>query len=269
MTPYFRLLLAACLFISLTAAGGAPKSELWPRWQAHGTGLVVDDSAYAAFLARYRSVGQDGVARLTYGKVTPTDRAALKAYVRTLSASDVDRMSRPQQYAYWVNLYNAATIDLMLDNYPLASIAKLKDGLFSFGPWDRKLLKVKGEALSLNDIEHRILRPNWKDPRIHFIVNCASIGCPDIGASPLRVATLDAQLNAARDGFLAHPRGVRMTAKGLQVSSIFHWYDVDFGGKAGVVRYVKAHGPRPLSARITAETKIAGHDYDWALNEAK
>jgi hypothetical protein len=268
MNRLLRLCLACVLMIGLAAAGGAPKSDLLPRWQTSGTGLVVDDSAYVSLLSRYRTVGKDGVARFAYGKVTAPDKAALKAFLRSLAATDVDRMTRAQQYAYWVNLYNAATIDLILDNYPLPSITKLKDGLFSFGPWDRKLVKVKGMALSLNDIEHRILRPIWKDPRIHFVVNCASIGCPDIGALPLRAQTLDAQLNAARDAFIAHPRGAQMSAKGLRVSSIFHWYGEDFGGPAGVVRYIKTHGARGLAATIKADTKIAGHDYDWALNDA-
>jgi hypothetical protein len=253
------------LWLGLTAAG--PKADLWPRWQAQGPGLVLDDSAYASFLARYRSVGRDGVARLAYGKVTPADKAALRGYITAMAATDVDRLTRAQQYAYWVNLYNAATIDLILANYPVASITKLKDGVFSFGPWDRKLLRVKGEAISLNDIEHRILRPIWKDPRIHFIVNCASIGCPDIGAAPLRATTLDAQLNGARDGYLAHPRGVQLTAKGLKVSSIFNWYGSDFGGAAGVVRYIKAYGPASVQTRITPATKIIDDAYDWSLND--
>lgn len=255
------------LWLGLTAA--APTSELWPRWQASGPGLVLDDSAFASLLARYRTMGRDGVARIAYGRVSLADKAALKTYVGKLAATDVDRLTRPQQYAYWVNLYNAATIDLILSNYPLESITKLKDGMFSFGPWDRKLLKVKGEALSLNDIEHRVLRPIWKDPRVHFSLNCASIGCPDIGAIPLRADTLDAQLNGARDAYLAHPRGVQLTATGLQVSSIFNWYSSDFGGPKGVVRYIKAHGPASLQARITPATKIIGDGYDWSLNDAR
>jgi Protein of unknown function, DUF547 len=269
MTNRLILRLAALfgLWLGLTAA--APKPELWPRWQASGPGLVLDDSLFATLLVRYRTLGRDGVARLAYGKVSLADKAALKAYVQGLAATDVDRLTRPQQYAYWVNLYNAATIDLILSNYPLESITKLKDGVFSFGPWDRKLLKVQGEALSLNDIEHRILRPIWKDPRVHFIVNCASIGCPDIGATPLRAGTLDAQLNDARDAYLAHPRGVQLTAEGLQLSSIFNWYGSDFGGPKGVVRYIKAHGPASLRARITPATKIIGDDYDWSLNDAR
>jgi Protein of unknown function, DUF547 len=262
-------LLSLWLGIWQDLAAASPKAELWPRWQAQGPGLALDDSPYAKFLARYRSVGRDGVARLGYGKVSAPDKAALNAYVRAMAVSDVDRLSRVQQYAYWVNLYNAATIDLILANYPLASITKIKDGVFGFGPWDRKILRVKGEQLSLNDIEHRILRPIWKDPRIHFIVNCASIGCPDIGATPLRADTLEAQLSAARDAYLAHPRAVQLTPKGLKVSSIFDWYGSDFGGPDGVVRYIKAHGPPAMQARITPATKIIGDDYDWSLNEAR
>jgi hypothetical protein len=256
------------LWLALPALG-APKPELWPRWQASGPGASVDDSAFAGFLRRYRSIGPDGVARLAYGKVSAADKAALKAYVAALSRTDVDQLTRPQQYAYWVNLYNAATVDLILANYPLASITKVKDGFLSFGPWDRKWLRVKGETLSLNDIEHRILRPIWKDPRIHFIVNCASIGCPDISPAPLRAETLEAQLNVARDNFLAHPRGAQLSARGLKISSIFHWYSVDFGGPTGTVRYLKTYGPPNLQSRLTATTKITDHHYDWSLNETK
>ncbi len=269
MTNRLILRLAALFGLWLGLMAAAPKSELWPRWQASGPGLVLDDSAFASLLTRYRTMGRDGVAKLAYSKVTPADKAMLKAYIRGLAAVDVDRLTKPQQYAYWVNLYNAATIDLILSNYPLTSITTLKDGMFSFGPWDRKLLKVKGEALSLNDIEHRILRPIWKDPRVHFSVNCASIGCPDIGATPLRADTLDAQLNSARDAYLAHPRGVQLTAKGLQLSSIFNWYASDFGGPKGVVRYIKAHSPPSLQTRITPATKIIGDAYDWSLNDAR
>jgi Protein of unknown function, DUF547 len=263
-----RLVALSGLWLALTALGG-PKADLWPRWQTSGPGSIVDDSPFASFLNRYRSVGPDGVARLAYGKVSPADKARLKAYVSALSRTDVDRLTRPQQFAFWVNLYNAATVDLVLSHYPVTSITKVKDGFLSFGPWDRKLVSVKGERLSLNDVEHRILRPIWKDPRIHFIVNCASVGCPDIYAAPLRADTLEPQLNAARDAFLDHPRGAQLSAKGLKVSSIFHWYAVDFGGPAGVVRYLKSHGPSHLQSRLTATTKITGHAYDWSLNEAK
>lgn len=114
-----------------------------------------------------------------YAEVTKEDKTLLNDYLDQLSKLDPREFNRQEQYAYWVNLYNALTVKLILDNYPVASITKL-GGLFSFGPWDEKVFTVAGQTLTLNDIEHRILRPIWKDPRTHYAVNCASLGCPNL-----------------------------------------------------------------------------------------
>jgi hypothetical protein len=111
---------------------------------------------------------------------------ALKDYISTLVAVDPATLNRSEQFALLANLYNAKTIDIVLENYPVKSIKDISLGgglfaAFTGGPWKAKVLKMKGVALSLDDIEHGILRPTFRDPRVHYAVNCASVGCPNLG----------------------------------------------------------------------------------------
>ncbi len=244
-----------------------PRADLWPRWQRSGTGAPVDYGEWAAFLARYRSVGADGVARIAYGKVTSTDRARLDAFVRRLEAAPVDRMTRTEQLAYWINLYNAATVRLVIDRYPVTTIRKIDGGLLDLGPWNRPLLKVAGATLTLNDIEHRIIRPIHADARIHFAVNCASIGCPDLAAEPYVAARLDDQLDAAARAFVNHPRGLRLEKGRLVGSSIFNWYAVDFGGPRGVLPILRQYANQKTILLLQGRATIDRFSYDWTLND--
>jgi hypothetical protein len=262
-------LLALCFWVTAPAQASGVRPEAWARWQASGSGLEIDQAAWDRFLASYRRVGRDGIARIAYGRVTPRDRAALKAYVRMLSAADVDRMNGAQQFAHWVNLYNAATVDLVLDNYPVSSIRKIDGGLLNTGPWKRKLLTVKGERLSLDDIEHRILRPIWRDPRVHYAINCAALGCPDIPDRAYTAARANAMLDAAARNFVNHPRGFRVENGKLVASSIFDWFAVDFGGADGVLTHARRYATPAKAARLRGKARPDSYDYEWALNEAR
>src|SRR6185503_17839522 len=132
--------------------------------------------------------------------------AALDAYVEKMQGVAIRTFCRPEQRAYWANLYNATTVKVVLDHYPVDSIMKINisPGLFAKGPWKKKLLKVEGEEVSLDDVEHRILRPIWKDPRTHYSVNCASLGCPNLQPHAFTAATLDAMLDEAARGYVNH-----------------------------------------------------------------
>ena len=145
-----------------------------------GSSVQLDHSAWSRFLAIYLFPGNDGVNRVAYGRVSAADKALLDGYIEMLVASPVSHLSRPEQLAYWINLYNAVTMRVVLQHYPVRSIREVDGGLFGTGPWDAKLVTVEGERLSLDDIEHGILRPVWHDPRIHYAINCASISCPKL-----------------------------------------------------------------------------------------
>jgi hypothetical protein len=267
----FALVLFVLLAIPATAA---PKAELWERWTVHDPASVrtVDHSAWADFLSAHVVRGADGIARVTYARVGEDGRMRLRGYLDRLQATEIDGLARPEQLAFWINLYNALTVDTVLAHYPVASIRdiRISPGLFAAGPWGRKLVRVAGEALSLDDIEHRIVRPVWRDARVHYALNCAALGCPDLAAVPFEGARIDAQLDAAGHAFVNHPRGVRFDASGrLRVSSIYDWFRSDFGeGDAGLLAHLKRHAAPALRARLDRVDRLHGHDYDWALNGA-
>jgi Protein of unknown function, DUF547 len=264
------LALAGCATIE---AQLAPAAEPLSRWERHSanSARAVDHRMWAAFLARYRVPGADGVARVRYAAVTAADREALKRYVAQLEAVEVDTLNRREQLAYWVNLYNAVTVRTVLDRYPVKSIRdiSLGGGLFQVGPWGAKLVTVKGERLSLDDIEHRILRPLWRDPRIHYVVNCASLGCPHLPAAPLTGANAEAALEAAARAYINHPRGATLQNGRLVVSRIYRWYREDFGeSEAAVIAHIRRYALPPLAAQLAGISAVDRYEYDWSLNDA-
>ena len=130
-------------------------------------------------------------------------------------------------------------------------------------------MQIEGEAVGLDDIEHRILRPLMRDSRVHYAVNCASIGCPSLMPKPLTAATLPQMLDRGARLYVNHPRGVRLGQGGLVVSSIYRWYQADFGGGwRGVLAHLRQYAA-PATAALLAQTQtIAGDSYDWRLNDA-
>ena len=272
-----RFLIPA-LFLFLLAlpasALGAPRANLWSDWLAHDpeSSLRVDHDPWDAFLAAYLSPGPDGVNRLAYARVTDRDKAALDAYVKKLAATPVSRLAREEQLPYWINLYNALTVQVVLDHFPVKSITDIdiSPGLFSFGPWDKKLLVVEGREVSLNDIEHRILRPIWKDPRLHYAVNCASLGCPNLRGKAFARGNTETMLELGAREYVNHPRGMSVKKGELVVSSIYHWFKEDFGGAGqGVVEHLRRHASPQWRDRLAGFEDYGDHHYDWTLNGAE
>ncbi len=232
------------------------------------TGSVEQMRAiYGDFLRKYITA-QDGINLVAYGEVTQDDKARLKAYIASLEARGTEGLSRDEQMAFWYNLYNAKTIDVILDAHPLKSIRKL--GALNSGPWDKKNMNVKGYgAMSLNDVEHGTLRKNWKEPRIHYAVNCASIGCPNLKATPWTAQTLEADMQQAAIDYINHPRGFRVANGKVRASKIFDWYKGDFGGdKAGILAHARQYAKGDLKTALDNAATINGFDYDWNLNES-
>ncbi|MEQ8333853.1 DUF547 domain-containing protein [Nisaea sp.] len=252
-------------------AGAAPKAALWDIWAAHDPagGIVVDHAGWDRFLRQYVQTGSDGINRVSYGAVTPEDRAGLDGYIDMLAAVPVHSLSRAKQFPFWVNLYNALTVRVVLEHYPVGSIRDIdiSPGFFADGPWGKTLVTVEGEALSLDDIEHRILRPIWRDPRIHYAVNCASLGCPNLMPYAMTIENAEAFLEAAATAFINHPRGARIEDGKLYVSSIFDWFEADFGaGDAGVIAHLQEHAKGELAAALKGLNRIEDDSYDWRLN---
>lgn len=241
---------------------------------AGATSLKPDHAPWARLLEAHLEQGEGGASnRFGYGalKANGEDRAALRSYIASLEATDPDVLSRDEAFAFWVNLYNALTVEVVIDHYPVASIRDIaiSPGLFSTGPWGKKLVTVAGRELSLDDIEHGILRPDFGDSRVHYAVNCASVGCPDLASRPYTGDELDAMLDRAARAYVNSPRGARVENGRLTASSIFKWYMKDFGGtEEGVLAELRKYAGPDLAAALENVSGVASYDYDWSLNDA-
>jgi hypothetical protein len=276
MRPILTVILLAVTLLTLDrapSAVAAPKAEPWGRWEMHDalSRATIDHGVWGDLLQRRLVRGDDGINRVDYAAFTPDDEAVLDRYVQNLAALPISRYNRTEQMAYWINLYNALTVEVVLDHYPVDSIRgiDISPGLFSDGPWGKKLIEVEGEELSLDDIEHRILRPIWRDPRIHYAVNCASLGCPDLQIEPFRGAAIEQQLDTAARAYVNHPRGVLIEGDDLVVSSIYDWFMDDFGAsERDVIQHLRSYAGAELQAALRGFTTIDEDRYDWDLNDA-
>jgi hypothetical protein len=237
---------------------------------------MPDHAPWGALLARFAAEGTDGVTRVDYAglKADAGAMAALDAYIAALEAADPASMEPQTRKAFWINLYNAVTVRVVARAWPVASIKDIGLGgslgaLFAGGPWSAKLVRVAGEDLSLDDIEHVKLRKEMPDPRIHFVVNCASIGCPNLGKRPYAGETLDAQMDAATRAYVNHWRGVRFDEQGRMIATrLIDWYAGDFGGRKGAIAFLKLYADPDLRAKIEAAGRVYRYEYDWAVNAA-
>ncbi|MFN8948273.1 MAG: DUF547 domain-containing protein [Alphaproteobacteria bacterium] len=255
--------------LSLGAASATPVPPAAPPGQA--TQMDNEHLPWGQILSRYVVARPDGLNLFAYSRVTQADRALLKQYIATLEATRVSALPRDAQMAFWINLYNARTIDIVLDHYPVKSIRDISlGGLFTIGPWKQKNTTVEGRQLSLDDIEHGILRRQWKDPRIHYAVNCASIGCPNLASKPFSAKSLEAMLDEGARSYVNHPRGVSVKNGKLTISRIWQWYREDFGSNdADVIRHLSAYAAPGLQRELASLREIDGYAYDWNLNDAK
>ena len=271
-----RLVLGAALVLPLAGFFSfeklfAPKAEIWERWGTHDPSALsqIDHRTWDRTLKSYVARGWDSVNRFAYGRVTNADKGRIDTYIASLTATSISRYNRSEQRAYWINLYNALTVKIVLEHYPVNSIRDIdiSPGFFADGPWNRKLVEVENEALSLNDIEHRILRPIWRDPLIHYAVNCASVACPNLQNTAFTAANTEALLDIAARDYINSPRGVRIENGMLVVSSIYVWFAEDFGDSDDeIIAHLNHFASPSLVDELKGVQRIGGHRYDWKLN---
>ena len=212
--------------------------------------LQIDHDDWDAFLVRYLRIGEDGVHRVAYGEVTPADRAPLDDYIARLAGLPISAYNRAEQLAYWINLYNALVVRLVVDHYPIASIRdigsrRLRPG--AAGPGARSWSRSRAAPISLSDIEHRILRPIWRDPRVHYALACGAVSCPNLQPEPFYADQLERQLSEAAMAYVNDPRCIRIEGDQLGLSSLYRWYREDFGGTdRDVINHLMAYAePKP------------------------
>ena len=245
------------------AAAAAPIRDFRPG----GSG-GFDHSAFDALLKAHVEPDGTGYNRVDY-KGVKADGAALKAYVASLEAATPSAFSVDEAHAFWINLYNAKTLDVIIDRYPVKSIKDIDlggGGLFGGGPWSAKLMNVEGRELSLDDVEHRIVRVIFNDPDSHYGLNCASYSCPNLMPRAYTATNLKSQMMESGRQYVNHPRGVRVEGGRVQASKIYSWYADDWGGRDAV----RAHWldlAEPALATELEGAESVRYNYDWSLND--
>ncbi len=193
------------------------------------------------------------------------DSVKLQNYLDLLSSTHPNKVnwSRDQRLAYWLNAYNAFTVKLIVDKYPVGSIKDVKSGIpFVNTVWDIKFIKIEGATYDLNNIEHGIIRPEFNEPRIHFAANCAAISCPRLRNEAYTAEKLDKQLDEQARYFLRNKGKNLITSKEVKLSKILKWYSGDFKDYGGVRKFINDYGPQPVSDGVDLEYL----DYLWPLN---
>jgi hypothetical protein len=215
----------------------------------------VSHDAFDALLKKH--VSSTGQVNYTGFK---QDYNQLDRYVKQLQGnSPTSKWSKEAQMAYWINLYNAFTIKTIVENYPVSSILKIDGGKV----WDKRTIKIGKSYLTLNQIEKEKLLKQFKEPRVHFAVNCAAKSCPPLMNRAWTAQNLYASFDKQAKAFINNTRFNKLSSNSVQISKIFEWYAGDFGGKAQLVAYLKKYS----KTRINSRAKVSFLEYNWDLNK--
>ena len=273
-----RIVASLLVAMLVSVSAHAQTAKLIPAWDASDENNVarIDHGAWQEILNDYLRAHDSGVNRFDYGalKGNAGATATLVAYLESLQSLDPRDYSRAEQKAYWINFYNALTVKVVADAYPVDSIKDISESLFGKlgrifgGPWDDVHANVAGLDLTLNNIEHGILRPIWRDNRIHYAVNCASYGCPNLSPTVFTADNAEELLDAGARAYVNHPRGVEfMDDDFMIISSIYKWYVADFGDtEKSVIKHLVKYADEPLAKRLRKFAGSVDYEYDWSLN---
>ena len=257
-------LLAALSFLSM-AAHSAPKSKMIDFWNDYepSSHLKINHSVWNSVLQKYVVTDHPtSVNRFRYDDVTDQDEQAIKDYVEYLQTWDPRQLNLDSKKAYWINLYNASVVSIVLRVEPENSVRSVSR------IWKRKRFKIARQKMSLADIEHGVIRPLSNDPRVNFGFFHGTVGAGNILPVAFTGDNLDALLEENVRSFITQSsRGVDIQGNTLQVSSMFDWYKSDFGGSDdGVKNFIKQYVSSEIASAIDQTTSIA-YQYDWELNK--
>lgn len=267
-------LVGAMLIVGV--ANARNEAELIPAWDAadESNDARIDHGAWQGILDGYLQTDDSGIHRVDYAALKADAGAAdkLAGYLAYLQGFDPRDYSRAEQKAYWINFYNALTVSTVVEAYPVDSIRKISDsflgGMVLSGPWGDVRAKVAGIELTLDNIEHGILRPIYRDNRVHYALNCASLGCPNLSPTVFTAANMETLLDAGAREYVNHPRGVDFVDDDfIVVSSIYDWFVEDFGGdEKGVIEHLMKYADEELAERLGGFEGAMDFEYDWNLN---
>lgn len=238
---FISFLLTAIL--GMANAQAATDRQYWAYWD-HADDWnreTISHQDWDKILKHYVVNKETGVNRFRYGELNRSDKKLLAGYIDKLSATDPRKFSRKEQQAYWLNLYNALTVKVISDHYPVKSFSEISSKHPSRDPLNTQLVRVTGQALSLNDIENRILRPIWKDHKVHFGLNCADMSCPGLLPVAFTGKNVKELLKNSGREFINHKNGVTLKNGRLTASSMFSQYKEDFARDDKALLKVFAH----------------------------
>jgi hypothetical protein len=225
--------------------------DIKKKVEAEKPKFMISHDKFDALLSKYVSSNGD----VDY-KGLKNDVSKLQVYLNELTSIQLASLSKNEKLAFWINAYNAYTIKLIIDNYPVNSITDLEGGK----PWDKKWIMLDGKTLSLNNIENDIIRPQFNEPRIHFAVNCAAKSCPPLLNKAWTASNLESNFVTQTKKFINNPQFNKVTEKSIEISKIFEWYGEDFGD---IFTFFNKYSDTNVSP--SAEKKFL--EYNWALNK--
>ena len=262
--------------VILATACAPPQPERISEWDASDESNVepIDHDSWQDILDGYLDPDAQGVNVLDYAALAASsdDTAKLAGYVQYLEGIDPREYRRAEQMAYWINFYNARTVKMVLDSYPVDTIKEIHQGDAPMtGPWKDVCAKVAGRDLTLDQIEHDILRPIWRDKRIHYAVNCAAYSCPQLMDTAFTAANTESLLEAGARAYVNSARGVDVVDdEFIVLSSIYKWYPEDFGStEESVINHLTQYADDELAAFLEGFEGTIDYDYDWKLNQAQ
>ncbi|MED7820349.1 MULTISPECIES: DUF547 domain-containing protein [unclassified Francisella] len=262
------LVILAFMAVSLYAA---PSAQLWSYWDKldQSSTAKIDFKPWQNFLDKY-VVQKGDQTFVNYAEVSEKDKENIAKMIDNYAKIDILKYNKNQQLAYWINMYNMLTIQVILQHYPVKSITDIDKGWFGNSKvWDQRVVKINGKELTLNDIEHRIIRPIWHDPRVHSAVNCASISCPNLSKEAYQGNQINAQLNKSFTTWINSSKGFEIKDNNIYISKIFDWYGSDFRDPTEMRQFVAKYltNKTKKEAILNDNKTIYYQSYNWNLNQ--
>ena len=266
-----RMYALGMVVVGITTAYGQPASSIWAEHDPDNTASLNNSDWQAVLDAYLITDDESGIHLFDYAALhaNAADTKRLEDFLEYLQGLDPRAYAPDVQMAYWINLYNALTVHVVVEAYPVESILQIHEGeAADTGPWRDVRASVAGHPLTLDNIEHDILRPIWQDNRIHYAVNCASLGCPDLAEEAFSADNLERLLDQCAVAYVNHPRGVELLDEAFGVtSSLYFWYMEDFGGsEQGVLEHLRKYAEGELAEQLADFDGSLDHEYDWRLN---
>ena len=267
----YRKYIIILMLLTTGIAHASFYKNLWPKWEVNNpySQKVICHQLWQEFLNRRVFSNEEYINLIDYSHMTQTDLNLLKNYLKSMSEIDIDNYNRNEQLAFWINVYNALTTQIIANYYPVSTVQEINisPGLFSIGPWGANLITIKGTPLTLDDINNRIIRAIWNDPRTHYALNNGTIGAPNLGQKVYEGKTLQEQLNNAASNYINSLRGVNVIEGKLIISKLYNLYEEDFGGtKQDVLFHLLQFAKEPLRSQLKHINTIDSYMYNWHIN---